>query len=76
MGATRRGGSEARSIRGVIGTVDLARRVLTLRDGTELWMPPEESMGGLSGGLPIRARYEEGDGRRRVRHIRADNVPP
>jgi hypothetical protein len=65
-----------RTITGVIREVDLGRRTVTLRDGTELWVPPEQSMGGLSGGLPIKAAWEDEGGRRRVREIRANNVPP
>ncbi len=65
-----------RTITGVIREVDLERRVVTLAEGTELWMPPGESMGGLSGGLPIKAVCEDEGGRRRVREIRANNVPP
>jgi Protein of unknown function (DUF1344) len=66
----------SRTITGVIREVDLGRRTVTLHDGTELWVPPEHTMGGLSGGLPIKAVWEDEGGRQRVREIRAHNVPP
>jgi Cu/Ag efflux protein CusF len=53
----------AGEISGKIQTVDSADRVITLEDGTKLWMAEGVSLENLKEGAKVKASYEERDGK-------------
>ncbi len=63
------GAAYAQEIQGKIKTVDGAARVLTLEDGTQLWVAEGLSMDALKEGASVKASFEERDGKKVVTTI-------
>jgi Cu/Ag efflux protein CusF len=59
----------AGEVSGKIQAVDSADRVITLEDGTKLWMAEGISLANLKEGATVKASYEERDGKNVVTSI-------
>lgn len=59
-------GAWAGEIEGKIQKIDSADRVLILEDGTQLWIPQDQSLETLKEGAIVKAVYEEKDGKKVV----------
>jgi Cu/Ag efflux protein CusF len=59
----------AGEVSGKIQAVDSAERVLTLEDGTKLWLAEGISLDNLKEGAKVKASYEERDGKNVVTSI-------
>lgn len=58
------GAAYAQEIQGKIKAVDRAERVLTLEDGTQLWVAEGLPMDALKEGASVKASFEERDGKK------------
>jgi Cu/Ag efflux protein CusF len=59
----------AGEVSGKIQAVDSAERVITLEDGTKLWLAEGISLDNLREGAKVKASYEERDGKNVVTSI-------
>ena len=59
----------AGEVSGKIQAVDSADRVITLEDGTKLWLAEGISLDNLKEGAKVKASYEERDGKNVVTSI-------
>jgi Cu/Ag efflux protein CusF len=59
----------AGEVAGKIQAVDSADRVITLEDGTKLWLAEGISLDNLKEGAKVKASYEERDGKNVVTSI-------
>ena len=59
----------AGEVSGKIQAVDSAERVITLEDGTKLWLAEGISLDNLKEGAKVKASYEERDGKNVVTSI-------
>ena len=63
----------AGEVTGKIQAVDSAERVITLEDGTKLWIAEGVSIDNLKEGARVKASYEERDGKNVVTTIEVDD---
>lgn len=54
----------AEEVKGTIKTVDATERVITLDDGTQIWVAEGISMETLKEGAVVKVTYEERDGKK------------
>ena len=57
------GAASAGDVEGKVQTMDTNERVLTLEDGTKLWIAEGVSIEGLKEGVKVKASFEERDGK-------------
>jgi Cu/Ag efflux protein CusF len=57
---------------GKVQAVDAAERVITLEDGTKLWIAEGVPMDDLKEGAKVKASYEERDGKKIVSSIEVE----
>jgi len=57
------GSAWAADVEGKVQSVDTTDRVLTLEDGTKLWIAEGVSIEGLKEGAKVKASFEERDGK-------------
>ena len=63
----------AEEIEGKIQQVNMAERVFTLDDGTQIWVAEGLSMDDLKEGASVKASYEERDGKKVATSVEVSN---